>query len=92
MSRNETRLNELEQYLKPGEECMCVYYADWLPGKQPPDEEIEVIVTFYDNRKTEHMTMAQYKKRFPNWEEQVTIRVVYGDEMTGLEKGEAWAV
>lgn len=81
MGRNETRLDHLEDYVSPRRECIMLMFTDWEPGEEPPPEEIEVSVSYCDNRKPEKMSLAEYRKRFPEWEQHETITIGWEDEV-----------
>jgi len=82
MGRSETRLKELERFVPQEDSHMMVMYEDWKPGVEPPAEEIEVFVSYLlpSNKKPEKMTLAEYRKRFPDWEAHEVIHVTYEDD------------
>lgn len=81
-TKNENRVFELERFVPEKESHFMVCYDDWLPGKEPPPEQIEVFVSYLlpSKKKPEKMTLAEYRERFPNWEEHEVIHVAFEDE------------
>jgi hypothetical protein len=80
MGRNDKRINGLEKDVSPGGENIIVMYVRWNDEELPP-EQIDVMVSHPGDfhRKPEKMTMADYRKRYPGWENDTMITLEWDD-------------
>lgn len=82
MTEHRTRLNKLEKVVSPVTGHLMVMFKDWEPGEEPPPEKITVHVSYTDGSRKmpEEMTLAEYRRRFPDWESDEHIIVSYDDK------------